>query len=246
MNLQDLWRNCGALLNDRNNERWSQETLTERLNLAQTEVATATKVLEEKSNLTFIANQARYSVDTNDINIVRVVVERLNGGLVTLQGTTREELDFDNPGWQNWGAGDPRTWYYEDASQEIVFVPAPDANAASVVNPVELTTIQKIADMTVAADIPFAGLAFMIPFHMALVHWAVAYCWMDDATPEALAKSKFHKSDDKDKPGQYDIELARVMGVVGAPIGSNVRIMWKPQGNRYSRYPRISKAYPFR
>jgi len=66
---------------------------------------------------------------------------------------------------------------------------------------------------------------------MAIVHWVVAQCWMDDGTPEALGKSKFHRSGSIIKPGAYEDEIMRINDEFDNPKLPR-QIKYQKQGGR--------------
>lgn len=245
MNLGELQAECGRLLSDPNNNRWSAAILTKRLNDAGSDIQSITNAIKTEEALTPTANVGAVSLDDSTINITRVSIQRSNGNIFPLDGLNREELDFRYPNWQNLDAGEPFAYWYDGSTNDLNLVPPPDSNNV-IASGLSVWEVRKPSDMSNPTDIPFDSNTAMVPYHMALVHWAVAQCWMDDGTPEALAKSHFHKSGDIDHPGQYELHLKRIMQNFDSPIDVPTKILWKPQGGRLGMYGMPTKSYPFR
>lgn len=230
MNLSQLQAEIGRLLNDPQNQRWSQSVITTRVNEAQTEVMGYTDALKTDETLTPTVDTRAVALNANVMDIIRVVITRQNGDQFGLDGTTEYDLDFNYPNWRNLGSGDPRTWFYKAANQTLNLVPPPDSNSAFS-NALLVTEVRKPADVSSSTDIPFDSNAQLVPYHMAIVHWVVAQCWLDDGTPESLAKSKFHRSGSLAKPGEFEEQIMRINAEFDNPeVPQNIK--WQKQGGR--------------
>ena len=245
MTLLELQQECGRLLNDPSNQRWTSDVLTSRLNQAQTIVQGLTNAVKTVEVLTATVNTPQLTIDVDALDVLRVRLTLSNGSYKKLDGITREELDFRYPNWENFGAGEPLTYWFDGTNHQINLVPAPDSNNV-VTNGVSVWEVLKPADMVNPTDIPFDSNSPMIPYHLACVHWAVAQCWMDDGTPEALGKAKFHKSGIYDRPGEFEKQIMRIREDFDVPVDVPVRILWRPQGGRVRSWSMPSKSYPFR
>lgn len=244
MNLTQLQQEAARLLSDKNNDRWSLDVLTTRINLAQIEIQGYTAAVKTQYSLSTDAGVSNIVVNSDTMNIIRIVRQRSDGTLVPFQGKTNEELDYLNPDWRQWPIGEPLYWFFEESVPRIVILPAPDASNA-ISGGLTVYASLKPADLVNPTDIPFNSSTPMIPYNYAIVHWVVAHCFMDDGTPEALAKSKFHRSGSMEHPGEYEKELGRIMAEFDAPEAIPSRVMYKPQGARvgFTYWP--SKSYPF-
>lgn len=239
MNLSQLQSEIGRLLNDPSNQRWTSDVLTTRINLAMTEIQGFSNAVRTSENLIPSSN---VDLDADTMNVVRVKKRMVNGDTFPLLGITSDELDFRYPGWAQWSAGDPLFWYYEASRQLLFLVPTPDA---SVISQITVYESRKPADLVNSTDIPFDSNNQMIPYHTSIVHWVVAQCWMDDGTPESLAKAKFHKSGDMNRPGQYELQLARIIAEFDVEEAVPSHIMFQPQGGRLGGVFNIpSKSFP--
>lgn len=242
MQVSDFYSEIGRRLNDPNNERWSQSVLLTRMNRSQTKVLVLTNAVKTKETLTATAAQDTVQLDTDVIDVIRVDIQRTNGDWIKLQGYLRDQLDFELPNWQQLTDGEPLCYWWDGTNQQLNLVPAPDsANAIS--SGLRVWEIQKPADMSASSDVPFGSNSAMIPYHMAIVHDVVADCWQDDGTPEALAKSRFHRSGTMSRPGEFEFEIMRINSKFDSPEDIPVRIMWKPEGGRIGAWP-SSKSNP--
>lgn len=231
MQLTDIWAECGRLLNDPDNTRWTQAVITARVNQAVTIIQNYANSVKVVETLTPTANTQTVNLNSRTMDITRVVIVRSDGTRVPITGTTKYDLDFDYPNWENLDAGAPQTWFYDATNQQINLIPTPDSNNA-ITNGLEVTEVRTPADVSSSSDIPFDSNNQMVPYHMAIVHWVVAQCWLDDGTPEALSKSKFHRSSSLDKPGEYEVHLKRLLANFDVPEDAPTRIKFQPQGGR--------------
>lgn len=246
MNLSQLQAECGRLLNDPLNTRWSTDVLTTRINFAQTEIEGFTQAIKTTVAFTLTAGNSDLSVGSV-MSIYRVLHTRSDGSIVPLLGITTEELDFRDPNWRQYNPGEPRYWILNEGSLTITLVPAPDANNV-VTNGLKIAKIIKPADLVNPTDSPFddpTGTGPMLPYHISIVHWVVAQCWMDDGTPESLAKAKFHRSGDMLKPGQYELQLARITSEFDVPDLTTSHVLFQPQGGRIGQWFIPNKTNPF-
>jgi len=242
MNLSSLQSEIGRLLNDPSNSRWIASVLTERINDAQKVIQGFTKALKTIETLTPTANQSAVTLDSDTMDIYRVVVTRSNGDQWPLTGMSREDLDYTYPDWLNWSAGEPKTWWYNAAAQTINLVPKPDASNA-ITNGLQVWEIRSPADLVNSTDIPFDSNNQLVPYHDAIVNYVVAKCWQDDGTPEALSKSKFHMSGSMQKPGEFELEIQRILGEFDNPQVPT-HIKYRKQGGRTGSFFIPTKSDP--
>lgn len=242
MILSSLQAEIGRLLADPNNDRWSASVLTSRINEAQTEVQGLTNAVKTKETLTPVVNTRTVALDDDVLDIIRVDITRSDGRVEELPGISREELDFRYPNWQQETNGAPRLYFYDATLNQVNLVPKPDS-ANAITNGLFVWESRKPADLASASDVPFDSTTTVIPYHMSIVHWVVAQCWMDDGTPEALGKAKFHKSGDIDRPGQFELQIKKINARYDKPTDIPMNILWKPTGGRIGgSVP--SKSYP--
>lgn len=245
MDVADLYAEIGRLLGDPNNDTWSQAILLERMNLAQTKVLSYTNAVKTRESLTPVAGTATVQLDTDVIDIIRVDIQRADGSWKKLRGYLRDQLDFENPDWQQIDNGKPQCYWWDGTNQQINLVPAPDS-ANAIASGLRVWEVQKPADMDDSSDVPFGSNTAMIPYHLAIAHWVVAQCFMDTGTPEALAKSKFHRSGLMAAPGCFEIEIKTINAKFDAPEDIPARILWAPEGGRASQAGLgTSKGNPF-
>lgn len=231
MEVSDFYSEIGRLLNDPNNTRWTQDVLLKRMNRSQSNVLILTSSVKTLELLTPVAATPTVQLDTDVIDIIRVYIQRTNGDWIKLKGKFLDQLDYEEPNWQQIDDGEPRLYWWDGTNQQINLVPAPDsANAIS--SGLKVWEIQKPADMVNTTDVPFGSNAAIIPYHTAIVHDVVATCWQDDGTPEALSKSRFHRSGMMDKPGEFEREIKKLNAKFDAPEDIPARILWRPQGGR--------------
>lgn len=244
MNLGEIKAECGRLLNDPNNDRWSGETITGRANQIQTEIQALTNAIKTENPLTPTEGQSAVTIDSSAMNVVRVRITNSSGEIKPLVGKTQEELDFLFSNWKQWDNGEPEYWYLDATLGTVNLVPPPNSSYA-ISSGLSVWEVRKPTDLSDDTDVPFDSNDGMIPFHMTIVHGVVALCWMDDGTPEALAKASFHRSNNMERPGQFENQLKIIKSTFDAPTNFQSRIMTRPQGGRLGRWSKPSKAYPF-
>lgn len=242
MDVSDLYAEIGRLLNDPNNDRWSQAILLDRINLAQTAVLAYSNSVKTKETLTPVAGTPDISLDSDVMDIIRVHIMNSSGEWKKLDGILRDQLDFQDPNWRNRDNDEPVAYTWDGTNQVLTLVPAPSSEWAQT-NGLQVWEIQKPADLTSPNDVPFASNNAMIPYHMAIVYWVVAQCWMDDSTPEALTKSKFHRSDDFSRPGKFENEIKKIWSKFDTPKDIPLNILYRPEGGRSATVTR-SKSNP--
>jgi hypothetical protein len=243
MDLSGIWVEAGRLLNDPNNDRWTQAVLTTRANEAQTIVQALTKAVKIKESLTPTADTQEVTINTSTIDILRVVLTLPNGDKKIIEGIPREELDYRMPGWENLDSGEPDMYFFDASNAQINLVRKPSSTYA-IASSLEVWEARKPADMDDSADIPFDSNVPMTPYHLSVVHWVVAQCWMDDGTPESLAKAKFHKSGILERPGEFEKQIILIRADFDNPTDIPANILWRPQGGRLGRTNRLSKTNP--
>lgn len=243
MILSEIWAECGRLLNDPNNQRWTTDVLTIRANLAQTEIQGFTNAVKTPETVTPTQGIYAITINANTMNIIRATKTLTNGSLKPFDGKTIEELDFLYPDWRQWQPGEPLFYYYDATQQTINIIPATDS-ANTISNGITIWESRKPAALSNSYDIPFDSIAQMIPYHPAICHWVTAQCWMDDGTPESLGKAKFHKSGSMLHPGEYEKQLGRIMAEFDSPDNIQSNILWKPEGGRAGGWGFPSKSMP--
>lgn len=243
MDLSGMQAECGRLLGDPNNDRWTAAILLARLNIAQVEVQGYTNAVKTAETLTPTASVRTLAVNGNTMDIIRVTKTLSDGSIKPLNGINREELDFRYPDWQQWADGEPLFWFWDPDNMQINLAPKPDANNA-ITNGLSVWESRQPTAMVNGTDGPFDNSTEMVPYRMSIVHWTVGQCFMDDGTPEALAKSKFHKSGSMLNPGQYEKWIGRIMAELGNPEIIPDNILWQPQGGRVGTWYIPSKSAP--
>jgi hypothetical protein len=243
MNLSQIYTECGRLLNDPNNSRWPTATLLDRINDAQKVIQGYTKAVKTSESVSISEGNSQAALNARTMDVIRVKIQRPGGDQFPLDGTTYEEMDFYYPNWRNLGNGEPKTWIYDATQQILVLIPKPDANSAAVTTPLSITSVWTPTDLASPSEIPFDSNNQMVPYHDSIVHYVVAKCWQDDATPEALSKSKFHMSGSLSKPGEFENEIMRILGEFDNPRVPT-HIKFQPTGGRLGSAWMPSKSNP--
>lgn len=240
MDLSALQLEIGRLLNDPANSRWTADVLTTRINLAQTEIVGYTGCYRRGESLN---TSSTIALDADTMSIVRATIQRADGSIYPIPLLTTEQLVFRYPDFAQWDPGEPRLMIYDAINQVINLYPEPDTSN-QITGGFSVIEVRKPADLVNSTDIPFESNNQLIPHHMAIVHWVVAQCWMDDGTPEALQKARFHKSGSMLHPGEYEKQLGRIMAEFDSPDAIQDQIMWRPQGGRTGSWWMPNKSNP--
>lgn len=243
MNLGQIWAETGRLLSDPNNDRWSQSVLTSRVNIIQTEMQGITNAVKTPETLTPTADTRTISVDADTMNIIRASKTLSSGEIRPFDGIAREKLDFLYPDWQQWNEGEPLFWFYDATNQQINLVPIPNSTNA-ITNGITVWESRKPADLSASTDVPFDSNNQLIPYHIGICHGVTALCYMDNGTPESLAKARFHRSGSMKDPGEYEKILGRLMAEFDTPEAVPNNILFRPQGGRVGSWWVPSKSNP--
>jgi hypothetical protein len=240
MNLSEIWAESGRLLNDPTNTRWTTDVLTIRANMAQTEIQGLTSAVKTTENLT---TAATISLNSSTMNVLRAFITWADSSVHPIDQMTIEELMFRYPNYLQWSASTPRLYVYDATAQTVSLYPSPSSDLL-ISNGFSVVEIRKPSDLSASTDIPFESNNQMVPYHMAIVHWVVAQCWMDDGTPEALAKARFHKSGNMLHPGEYEKQIGRIISEFDATEDIQQQVLWKPEGGRAGGWGFPSKSNP--
>ena len=243
MELSELYTEIGQLLNDRNNQRWPKTVLLPRINQAQIQVLGYTNSVKTKETLTPVAGTADVQLDTDVMDIIRVYIKNSSDEWKKLGGMLRDQLDFTDPNWQNLDDNEPQVYTWDGTTQKLTLVPAPTSAWANT-DGLIVWEVQKPSDLSGTTDVPFGSNNAMIPYHMAIAYWVAAQCWMDDGTPEALAKSRFHRSMNFGRPGNFETEIKRIWSKFDTPEDIPARILWRPTGGRANSKGIFTKSNP--
>lgn len=244
MNLVQIEDEIGRLLGDPNHERWILSTLLTRINQAQIEVQSYTNAIKQLVSYTPVAGQNYITLSSDILTVISATKTFSDGSTRPLPLITIQELDYLYPDFRQWTSGEPLYAYLDGTYQKLYLVPTPDATFAATSNAIKTYESQMPTDLVNSADIPFDAFTPMIPYHMSIVHWVVAKCFQDDGTPEALAKSRFHKSGQILHPGEYEKELGRILAEFDIAEQVPSRIMFKPAGGRVGSWWIPSKSNP--
>lgn len=184
--------------------------------------------------LTPTADTKEVDLANDTLDITRVTLTDSDGDVHVLTGKSRDELDFYFPDWETWSSGLPIHYFYDASENDLILVPAPSSTYATT-DALKVWEIQPPASLTSDSSEPFDANQAMQSYAYSIVHWVVAQCWMDDGTPEALAKSRFHKSGSFEAPGEFEKYIKMIRAKFDAPSMVPARIKWLPQGGRLWR-----------
>lgn len=243
MNLTTAVSEIGRYLNDPNNERWTTDAIMVKINEAQKAIQADTRMLKTTETITPVADTSSNSLNARTMDVLRVTITNSNGDKKSIDGTSKEELDYSSPNWENLESGEPATWWFDGRNNLLYLVPKPSSSWA-VTNGLSVEEVQYLADITYPTGEFFEGVGATTPYHMAVVHWSVAHCWMEEGTPESLAKGKYHYSGNMDNPGQYELYIKKINKRYDNPTDVPSRIKWKPQGGRLTRTNSLNKSNP--
>jgi len=244
MNRSALEDEIGRLLGDKRHTRWPTGVLRSRIEMAQKEVQVLTGALKTVDTLTPTAETFEVEVDSKVIDISRVTLTDSDSEVHILKGRSRLDLDYYLPNWKNKDSGLPEVYSWDASEQDLLLIPKPSSDYA-ITDALKVWEVRTPAELTGNFSEPFDGNVLMRPFHMSIVHWVVAQCFMDDGDSVALGKSKFHKSGNMDNPGEYEKQIKKINSKFGAPTSIPQRIKWTPQGGLLRGTQSPTKSYPW-
>lgn len=249
MQRSDLEAEVARLIGDPNYTRWSTTLIDSRLDAAQLDVQKWTNAVKTTTLYTPTANVAAVTVGDSVIDILRATFTRPDGTVKTesngFRPINRYQLDFDRPNWPNESTGEPVLWTFDASNKQIILIPAPDstnamANALTVLEVRQPTALS----VGISTSVPFDSNALMVPYHRALVYWAVSECLKDNADSDSLNKAKYFRSNDIERPGEYEKEIKQILMKFDVPEAIPARVMWKPTGGRLGSPGQLSKSNP--
>lgn len=246
MQRSEILAEIRRLLGDTNSSsyRWSDDEINTRMEFAQQDVITQTGCVKTTESLTPTADTNEVSLDSGVLDITGATWTDTDGSEFPLTFKSQEDLDFYRPNWRNETGSRPDVISYDPSNNQAILVPAPTSADISS-GCLKVIEVQSPTPLTSDSSVPFDSNARMGPFSLSIVHWVVAQCFMDDGTPEALAKARFHKTNDMDKPGEYEKVINKINSRFKAVSAIPERIKWRPQGGLRggSRWP--NHANPF-
>lgn len=250
MNRSDLESEVGRLLGDPNATRWTTAVIDTRLDAAEVDVLKWTNSIKKANSYTPTANVAIVTINNKLLDV-------LSATFTLPDGTVRSEkfgfdpvskwwLDFNRPNWRNETPGQPVLWAYDASNDQIILVPPPDASSAiaSALTLLEVATPTTPLSQGTAASIPFDSNALMVPYHRALVYWAVSECLKDNSDIDSLNKAKYFRSNDLQNPGEYEKEIKQILMKFDVPEAVPAEVRSQPQGGRISGYGLARKENP--
>lgn len=243
MDRSALDEQCGRFLGDPSHSRWTTDVLHTRYELSQQKIQALTGAVKTTETLTPTANTAEVQVNADTLDIVRVTLTESDGTINVIEGRTREDLDFYEPTWPNLDSGKPVTFYFDASNQNLILVPPPSSTYA-ITNALKVWEVRIPTALTTDSSVPFNANNLMRAYHMAIVHDTVATCFIDNGDPESLGKSKFHRTNDMDNPGEFEKYLRMINAKFDNPSDIPARVMWYPQGGRRWNLKAFSKADP--
>lgn len=246
MQRTDLDAEIGRLLGDKNHDRWTTDILHTREDLACIDILKWTNAIKQTNSYTPVAETSTVAVNAAVMDILQVALIKSDGTVKPLDGKNRDQLDWLRPNWENESSGEPDTWTFDASNSNIILVPKPSATYA-ITNALRVREVrQPSATMAAGSDstVPFDSNSLFIPYHMAICYWVAGQCLKDDNTPESLQKSRYFRSNDLQKPGEYESEIKKILMKFDVPEAIPSQIIIQKQGGRIaSNVP--SKAYPF-
>lgn len=245
MQRSEIDSEIGRLLNDPSHDKWSTDTLHSREEFAQQEVQVLTGAVKTTETLTPTADTNEVSLDSGCLDITGATWTETDGNEYPLEFKSLDDLDFYRPNWRNENGRRPDTISYDPSTNQAILVPAPTSDDISS-GCLKVVEVQVPDAMTGDSSVPFDSNTRMGAYSLSIVHWVVAQCWMDDATPEALTKAKFHKSNDMDRPGEYEKVIKKINARFKNPSAIPERIKWRPQGGLRggTRWPTHANPLP--
>lgn len=233
----------GRLLGDPNHDRWSLDTLHTREEEAQSVIQALTGAVRTIETLTPTLDTKEVTVNANTIDIVRATITDTDGNVWPLEGRSIADLDYYVPNWQNNDSGQPVNISYDASNHQVILTPKPNSSFV-VTDGLKIWEVRIPTAMTDDTSEPFEANAAMQAYANSINHWVTAQCWMDDGTPEALSKARFHKSGSLENPGEFEKYIRLINSKFNAPSIIPERIKWSPQGGRLGG-TRPSKSFPF-
>jgi len=250
MQRSDLEAEVSRLLGDANNTRWSTSVIDSRLDAAVIDVQKYARAVKTTASYTPTANLATVTVNSGIIDILRASYTLADG---TIKGPNRGfnpinryQLDIQYPNWQNEDPGEPTRWTLDASNAQIILIPTPTAAdvSANCLTLLEVRQPTNTLSAGSASTVPFDANALMVPFHRAIIYWAVAECYRDNNDTESLNKAKYFRSDNRQAPGLYETELRQIMSLFDCPEAVPAIVTYRPQGGRLGSPGQLSKSNP--
>jgi len=243
MDRQSLETEIGYLLGDPQHSRWSVTKLRERIEYAQQQVQALTNAIKQVNTYTPVADTKEVTVGSDIVDITRATFTDSSGEIRPLTGKSRIDWDFYHPNWENEDSGLPTEFSYDASNRQVILRPKPSSDHANA-DALKLWEVNIPTVLSGSTSEPFEANQAMQNYAMSIVHWVVAQCFQDDGTPEALSKSRFHRSNNVDDPGEFEKWIKLINSKFNAVTEIPARVKWYPQGGRVGGIGRPSKTNP--
>lgn len=250
MQRSDLESEVSRFLGDPSQTRWSTTIIDSRLDAASIDVQKYAKAVKTTATYTPTANQSTVTVSTAIIDILNGTYTLPNGTIKSanrgFNPINRYQLDMDRPNWRNESAGEPVLWTFDASNDQVILIPKPDAANVSS-NALTLTEVRQPANTLsagTASTVPFDANSLMVPFHRAIIYWAVAECLRDNQDTDSLSKAKNFRSDNRQAPGLYESELKQIMALYDVPEVQPANVRFQPTGGRLGSPGQLTKSNP--
>lgn len=236
----DLEAEVARQLGDPNNTRWTTAIIDLRLDAAELDIQKQTNAVKTSSTYTPVAEVKEVVVSANIIDILRATYTLADGTVKTdkrgFQPISRWDLDFQRPNWQNESSGEPMLWSFDASTKSIILTPKPSAANVNT-NCLTLLEVRQVTtplSQGTASSSPFDGNSLMVPYHRALVYYAVAECLKDNDDQISLQKSKYFKSNSLTEPGEYEAQIKMILMKFDVPEAIPAKVQFQPTGGRMS------------
>lgn len=185
MDREDIRNEIRRLIRDTDsvNPRWSDTVLNSRIDLAHERIASVTKCIETRIDDNIAADTAEYTLSSNWIDIISVMIKNSNNEWMPLEKTTEKELDLLKEGWRNDDDVTPCKWYIRQ--NYLGLYPTP--NTAKT-DGLRVDLHLRPTSMSADSMIPFNELYELYPYHEVIPFEVASKCLYDSSQfNEAIA-----------------------------------------------------------
>lgn len=157
---------------------WSDENLNTKINLVQQNIAGGAKFLTGTYSTSTVMGQREYSVPSDLIMIEKVGfwISPSTVAFRRLEYKSIDNLDSENPNWQNASTGKPL--YYYQRGDNIGLYPSCSAAYSTTSIGLQIEYVKQADNLSSDSSVPFDAYPLLIQYHDMIVAGVVDLCRM--------------------------------------------------------------------
>ena len=171
---------------DTTKQRWSSGTIVSRIEMAQLDMVSRTRCMEDVAYIDTSFNLEKYPLPSNLLVIKRVAYTTESSSSTVLFSTSSYKkierytilgLDNDSTYWESLGVGLPTKYYILGSS--ICLVPRPSYSYSGSKR-LKIVYIPRPESLDDNSDVPFNNYYYLYPYHTIITYYVAMLCFLDE------------------------------------------------------------------